>query len=78
MAYEMVIELGRPFDVVLDLPRGSEIRESTRMVRVQFMDQASAEAAMSEIRVTVRQCRDSSDVGATVIKGTLIAGELGP
>lgn len=57
-AFEVVIRLGRPFDV--HLGNGffvTEVREIT--MTIPFGDRESAEAAQREIEVSVRQVRDA-------------------
>lgn len=57
-AFEVVIRLGRPFDV--HLSNGffvTEVREIT--MTIPFNDRESAEAAQREIEVSVRQVHDA-------------------
>jgi hypothetical protein len=54
-AHEVVITLGRPFDITANTFSVYDVRE----VRVPFADQQSAEAAAAEIVVSVRPVHDA-------------------
>jgi hypothetical protein len=61
-AHEIVIRLGRPFDVQTD---HGAFRANVREITVPFADQQSAEAAAREIEVTVRAV-NAAGRGSTV------------
>jgi hypothetical protein len=54
-AHEVVITLGRPFDITANTFSVYDVRE----VRVPFADQQSAEAAAAEVVVSVRAVHDA-------------------
>jgi hypothetical protein len=71
-AHEIVIRLGRPFD--LNTNWGAFVA-SVREVRIPFGDRESAEAAQRDITVSVRPVRDA---GAEDYR-PVVAGEvIGP
>lgn len=87
-AHEVVIRLGRPFDVLIDdefktPPRlwiGEEDRfQKVTEIRIPFADQASAEAALAEVSLSVRAVHDTcGEDYRPVVAGEVLraAGEL--
>ena len=79
-AFEVVITLGRPFDVQIrnhdNERRYASFGESTIAITIPFADRASAEAAQREISVSVRQVRDAGgeDYRTVVAGEALVAG----
>jgi hypothetical protein len=77
VAYELVIRLGRFFDVLLDEGKTQHGGFTTvRQLRVQFLSKEDADAAQSEVDVFVRQVRDY-DGGAPVVAGEVIHDDAG-
>jgi len=68
-AHEIVIRFGRPFDIRI---RG-EFRDATA-VTIPFADQQSAEAALREVTLSVREVHDA---GAEDYR-PVVAGEVVP
>lgn len=77
-AHEVVIRLGRPFDIQA---RGEYQRPpvvtSTREITIPFADAASAEAALREITLAVRRVNDAGGEDyRPVVAGEIMRGEL--
>lgn len=74
-AFEVVIRLGRPFDV--HLSNGffvTEVREIT--VTIPFGDRESAEAALGEVQMSVRQVHDGGGEDyRPVVAGEVVQAE---
>lgn len=68
-SHELVIRLGRPFDVQTD--RGFFVTD-VREITVPFANRQSAEAALREVTVSVRAVHDA---GAEDYR-TVVAGEV--
>jgi len=68
--YEIVIRLGRPFDLQGD---GGQFLAGVREITVPFADRESAEAAQREITVFVRPVHDAGGEDyRTVVPGEVI------
>ena len=77
-AHELVIRLGRPFDI--DTNWGAFLAD-VREIRVGFLDRESAEAAQREITVHVRPVHDAGGEDyRPVVAGEVIrpAAEIEP
>lgn len=75
--YEIVIRLGRPFDI--DTGDGTFL--GVREITIPFADQQSAEAAAAEVRITVRPVHDTGGEDYhPVVPGEVIRqpAEIGP
>lgn len=85
-SHEIVIRLGRPFDVLIEdefktLPRlwiGEEDGfQKVTEIRIPFADQASAEAALAEVSLSVRAVHDAGGEDyRPVVAGEIMRGEL--
>ena len=58
-SYEIVIRLGRPFDIHVTTVQGGAFLAGMREITVPFADRESAEAAQREITVHVRPVHDA-------------------